>query len=233
MADCPKPKAREARESALRERFPARLWISLGIMLLAQLIAYCATRPLVARMPLRDLATPLDARIPFAPAWVTVYFLAYVSWVVSALWVLPESPARGYRIACAYALAMFLAAVAFLALPGTIRRPEPAGEDFFSRWVRLLYRLDAPTNLCPSLHVVSSYFCWRGAMGCRRVPRWYAWFNLVFLILVCLSVLFVKQHALVDIPAALIVAEVSLQAARLLRLERVPLSLARRFGKKN
>ena len=224
-----KGRAPAPRGSALKDRFGPRVWICFGFVLLAQLLAYCGTQPLIASLTPIDLATPLDARIPLVPAWVTVYFLAYLSWAVSGLLILSESPAHGYRVVCAYALAMLLSAVAFVLWPATIQRPQPVGDDIFTRWVRFVYRVDPPTRLCPSLHVLISYFCWRGAQGCRRIPRWYRWFNLCFLALVCLSVLFVRQHLVVDIPAAVLVAELSLQAARVFRLEHLPLWLERRL----
>ena len=88
--------------------------------------------------------------------------------------------------------------------------------------MRFLYWIDSPTNLCPSLHVMISYFCWRGTFGCRKIPGWYKAFNFIFLLLVCCSILFVKQHALIDIPAAFVIGELALQLGRLLRLERIP-----------
>ncbi len=201
--------------------FRPYVWICLGAMLLTQMLVYYATRLLLPGRTLNSLATALDGRIPFVPEWIVVYFLSYVSWLVSALWIISDSRAHGCRFAAAYVLSLLLAGAAFLAYPGTIQRPDPVGAGFFPAWVRLLYRIDPPTNLCPSLHVMLSYFCWRGTMGCRTIPGWYRWFNLLFLILVCLSILFIKQHAVVDIPAAVVVGEFSLQTARLLRPERI------------
>ena len=54
---------------------------------------------------------------------------------------------------------------------------------------------------------------------------------IVFTVLVCLSVLFVKQHALIDLPAAFLIAELSLQPGRLLKLERIGLSLEKRLDR--
>ena len=201
-------------------------------MFALQMVVFYATRIPLAHMTLHDMTIPLDAEIPFRPEWVTVYLLAYVSWLVSALWILWESKSHGYRFACAYMLSLLLSGIVFLAYPGTMQRPEPVGEGLFMEGIRFVYRMDSPTNLCPSLHVLIIYFCWRGTMGCRKIPRWYQWFNLVFLILVCCSVLFVKQHALVDIPTAILIGELSLQAARWLRLERNPFAIENLTGKR-
>ena len=215
----------------LIRRIPARVWVCAGAMMLVQLIAFCATRPLIARLPAHYMETALDQRIPFIPAWVTVYFLSFASWLVSGIWILSGDPAHAYRFTSAYILALIVSAVVFIAYPGTMHRPELSGSGLFVQWMRLLYRIDSPTNLCPSLHVMLSYYCWRGTHGCRHIPTWFRWFNFIFLILVCLSILFVKQHVVVDIPAAILIGELALQAARVFRLERIPEALAARYHK--
>lgn len=218
-----------SRHTGATGRFPiAQVCVCLASILLAQVLVFYATRPLIERLTLHYGETSLDLRIPFIPAWVTVYYLSFASWIVSAIWIFAGEPAHSYRVACAYVLAMLISGALFFIYPMTLHRPEPTGGDLFSRWVRWLYQIDSPTNLCPSLHVMASYFCWRGTFGCRHIPRWYKWFNFIFLILVCLSVLFVKQHVIVDIPAAVLIAEFTIKISEKCRLERVPLSLIAR-----
>lgn len=222
--------ARDARVPLFR-RIPTRAWICIGAAMLLQLIIFFPTRSLIARLPMHYMETPLDLAIPFIPGWITIYYLSFVSWLVSSVWILSGDRAHAYRFTSAYILALIASAVVFIAYPGTMHRPEPTGDGLFMRWMRQLYRIDSPMNLCPSLHVLLSYFCWRGTYGCRHIPPWYRWFNFVFLILVCLSILFVKQHVVVDIPVAILVGELALQAARVFRLERIPESLAARIHK--
>ena len=219
-------------KAPLFRRFPPYVWICLAAMVAMQLLVYNGTRIFLAHMTLHDLTGPLDHRIPFVPQWVIVYFLSFPSWLISAVWILSESRDHGYRFAAAYVLALLLSCAVFLAYPGTLERPEITGTDFFSLWMRFLYWIDSPSNLCPSLHVMISYYCWRGTWGCRRIPAWYKWFNFVFWLLVCCCILFVKQHALVDIPAAIVIGELGLQLARLLRLERIPYTLERSYRRK-
>ena len=97
--------------------------------------------------------------------------------------------------------------------------------------MRFLYRVDSPNNIFPSLHVLMSYYCWRFTLGCRGIPDWYKAFSLVFTVLVCFSILFVKQHLFLDIPSALLVAEGVFQLMRLLRPERALLTLESRITK--
>ena len=131
-----------------------------------------------------------------------------------------------------YSIIMIACLACFLGYPVTIQRPEITESGIFNDWMRFLYRVDSPTNLCPSLHVVISYLCWRGTMGCRKIPKWYTWFNLAFLILVCFSILFVKQHYVLDIVAAVVVTEGALQIGRITRIERIGFAIENRFAER-
>ena len=53
----------------------------------------------------------------------------------------------------------------------------------------------------------------------------------MFFLLVCCSVLFVKQHALIDVPAGIAVGELALQCGRVFRLERIGFAIEKRFRK--
>ena len=214
-----------------KDRFPPYVWVCFFYLLAIDLLAFYATRIPLGSMQLHDLSTPLDAKIPFLPAWVTVYFLSYVSWLISIIWIRCDSKERAYRIAGVYTIITILASICFLVYPGTMQRPEVTEPGFFNDAMRWLYRVDSATNLCPSFHVVISYLCWRGTFGCKKIPKWYMWFNLVFLILVCFCVLFVKQHVLVDIAVAIIVTEFALQIGRIARIERIPFAIENGFRK--
>jgi hypothetical protein len=214
-------------------RFPLYVWLCLAAMYAVQMPAFSGTQLLLPLMPPpHDLTTALDLAIPFSAPWIAVYYLAFISWPVSCVWILSESKARGYRFAAAYILNLLISAAIFLCFPCTMERPQVTGTDLFSLWVRFTYFMDNPVNLFPSLHVAFSYFCWRGTLGCRRIPLWYKWFNFVFLLLVCCSIIFVKQHVVWDIPPALAVGEATLQLARLLRLERIGFAVERARSRK-
>ena len=53
----------------------------------------------------------------------------------------------------------------------------------------------------------------------------------MFLILVCFSVLFVKQHFIVDIFSAIVITEGALQIGRLTEIERIGFAIERKFKK--
>ncbi len=225
------PKKNPARRSFF-DRVPPYVFITFIYVLTIDLLVFYATRPLLPYLPAHSLSTPLDEMIPVSPAWVTVYFLSFLSWVVTVLWILSESKRHAYRLCGVYTIIMIASLVCFLAYPVTIERPEITGSGLFNDWMRFLYRVDSPTNLCPSLHVVISYICWRGTMDCEKIPKWYRWFNLFFLILVCFSILFVKQHFIADIFVAVIITEGAMQIGRVTRIERIGFAIENRFKRR-
>ena len=181
----------------------------------SQLLAYYSTQ-LIPVAEAHVLTTRLDEAIRVAPAWLTVYFLVFFDWIACGIAILSEQQTRAKRFTLAYVLSMFAAALIFIFYPCTMDRPAVMGSDPFSILLRLLYRIDSPTNLFPSLHVLISYLCWRGTIGCEKLPKWFSTLQFGILICVCLSILFVKQHVIADIPSAIVIGELALQASRLL-----------------
>ena len=221
-----------AQGHGLRARFSPYTLVCLVLIACIQALVYCGTRPILPYLTLHVLTGPIDARIPFSPPWITVYLLCFPYWVFTGLLILSEEKACAYRITASYILALIVSFAVFLLWPGTMERPEVTGSGVFDSLVRFVYSVDSPTNLCPSLHVMLSYYCVRGALGGKNVAHWYKAFSIVFFVLVCCSVLLVKQHALIDVPAGILLGELSLQCGRTLRLERVLFSAENAFRKR-
>ena len=196
-------------------RIPRHVWPHLAVMLLTQLLIFYPTRLLLPYLPTHSFETALDAAIPVRPEWIVIYYLTFVFWLGSAVLILSESPAYARRTAKGYLIAMLLSCVVFLVWPTTMTRPVPPDTGFFNLLLGQLYQIDDPVHLFPSLHVLITYFCIRAAMGSRIIPRWYFPASWVFLVLVCLCILFVKQHVLADIPSGILIGEISVQLARL------------------
>jgi membrane-associated phospholipid phosphatase len=146
----------------------------------------------------RELATGLDARLPFVPATIWVY-----AWVFPAAFAplfVVRSRDLFRRVVLAYAIVMVISFLAFALFPVTSSRlrADVGGLDRtrFSQWaVALLYRIDPPLNLFPSLHLsiaaLAALACWKadrrtgGPMGAGVA-------------LVGLSICTVKQHFVLD-----------------------------------
>lgn len=183
--------------------------------LILNCLVYWATRPLTHGAVHYNLSIPLDGKIPFVPFFIVIYVLAYVQWVTGYIVICRVSPEYCYKVISGEILSKLLCLVLFLALPTVMARPEVTGTDIFSRLTALIYALDTPDNLFPSIHCLESWLCFRGTLGVKSIPRWYKVASLFFTLLVFASVVLVKQHLAVDILGGLAAAELGqLLAAR-------------------
>ncbi len=180
-----------------------------------------------------NMTTPLDELIPVVPTWVLVYVGAFLFWIAG--YVLLARGENWYTIMTGEVMAKLLCGVIFVALPTTNLRPT-LGTEPCDRLLGLIYALDAPTNLFPSIHCLESWICFAGLRGRRDVPRWYRVFSLVAALLICVSTVLTRQHVLADVVAGVLLAEgclyLSRKCAMGARLRRWMTGLDRRiFGK--
>ncbi len=85
-----------------------------------------------------------------------------------------------------------------------LRPTEFARDNIFTHFMAAFYQFDTNTNVCPSIHVIGSVAVMLAAWHSKHfsTPRWRAGFLLAAL-LICISTLFLKQHSLLDVLAAL------------------------------
>ena len=175
--------------------------VPLTLCLVTDLLAYYLPR-LIGLSELYDFSLPLDARIPAVPVFTYVYILAFPYWAAN--------DALGWRLSRADAFAKAVCLVCFLAIPSTIVQPAKESLTGPGAWLlKLVYALDEPNNLLPSIHCFVSWMAFRPLLSreCRGVKRGYVAFSGVFSLLVCLSTLFTRQHVIWDMVTGIAVAE--------------------------
>ena len=182
--------------------------ISLGIALLTNLLVFQGSRLLTKGRFHYDLTLPADSAIPFLPWTITVYFGCFVFWLFLYGLVsrLPHQMAD--RFFCANLLAKAVCLLFFLLLPTSCTRPELGGGTLWIAAMRILYAIDAPDNLFPSLHCVIAWLCWVGIRRNRQVPLSCRSFALLMAVAVCLSTLTTRQHVLPDIAGGILLSEI-------------------------
>ena len=146
----------------------------------------------------RDLGTALDAAIPFLP-WTVWVYLAVFPMAFLPLFVV-RSRGLYKRTMVAYAAVMAVSFVAFATVPVTSSalRADPASLDpsDFSEWaVGVLYVLDPPFNLFPSLHLSVAGLA---AFAAWRARRSYGGVAFAAAAAIGVSICTVKQHFVVD-----------------------------------
>lgn len=201
----------------IRRILPSYAVIPLISAFILNLAVYMGAEPIAGGLKHWDISCRLDNKIPLIPFFVIFYVLAYVQWAVGYVVICRESRETCFRVMTAEMTAKLICFVLFIAFPTTVcnefinaRQTVSSDSGFFGALTGLIYSVDTPNNLFPSIHCLESWACFRGALGLKKVPRWYAPFMLVFAVLVFMSTVFIKQHVLADIPAGILVFEIGL-----------------------
>lgn len=200
---------------------PRYAWLPLASLLVFNFISYFIPKLLESKRTLHTLSTAFDNALPRVPVFIFIYVLAYLQWVVGYIIIARDCKERCYRIIAGDILAKLIAMTVFLIYPTTLNRPAAEGTGVTAWLMAAVYWADTPTNLFPSPHCMESWMCFRGAVGLKRVPRAYPWFQLVFTLLVFASVLLVKQHVWFDILGGVASAELGLLLGRALGADRI------------
>ena len=167
-----------------------------------------------------SVATPLDDAIPFLPAFIWIYILAYLQWFIGYVVIARSSEPLCKNYFGGHFIAKSITILTFLILPTAIVLPNADGSGLTYELVRWIYSADNPTNLFPSLHCLESWIVARGLME-SRAPKYAKTAMWLFSILVFMSVVFVKQHFALDIVGGILVAELGIFLSKKLNFHRV------------
>lgn len=155
------------------------------------------------------LVTPWDLKIPLLPWTVLIYLGCYLFWIVNYCISVKFDQEKGYRFFGAHCIGEAVCFLCFVFFPTSMVRPEIEGATIFDWLLRLTYSCDTADNLFPSLHCFASWLCWIGVRGKKEIPKWYQIASLLLAVSVCISTLTVKQHVIADVPAGIVLAELS------------------------
>ncbi|MBQ8881171.1 MAG: phosphatidic acid phosphatase [Oscillospiraceae bacterium] len=176
-------------------------------------LMYFLTENLIPADKCTPVWCPLDDIVPFNEWFVIPYVGWYVLIVVSLGYFLLYNVDNFKGLQTYIIVTQAIAVVCYIVWPSRqdLRPAEFPRENFLTWIMGIIYTADTNTGVCPSLHVAYSL----GIASAWLKEKSAAWYVktivVIFVILVCLSVAFTKQHSVVDIFAALpvcLVAEI-------------------------
>lgn len=142
-----------------------------------------------------------ELRIPLIPGFIYPYLSIFLLFLLPPF-ALPVPALR--RLASHIAVATILGGIAFLLFPTRLGFTPYPTPDQLPVLYRLLVDIDLPYNLCPSLHVTYATLT---ILAIRpSSPGWAQPLLLVWLGLMCASVVLVHQHHLLDILCGVLLA---------------------------
>lgn len=177
-----------------------------GLFLPAYLAAFFTIEKYVTG-PYWATQLPVDSLIPFCP-----YFIVfYMSWspllAVLGIYLILKDAEGFRRYIWMLALSFFSATVFCILVPNCqeLRPADLEVTDIFTWAVQLTYDLDTNTNVFPSVHVVGVIDAWFAIWHSKRLKKWtWRWGTGLYGLAVIASTMFIKQHAIIDVLAGLV-----------------------------
>jgi len=141
-----------------------------------------------------DISMSWEQNIPLIPNMIFFYLSVYI-FPGFLLFCGKESEIHDFVFLSLKA--MFASALIFLLFPTTVAFAWPPQPTEYKFWFDILVALDRPHNLFPSYHICFSYLLIRFLLP-KGGPSYKTFFILWYL-MVCLSIVLVHQHHVVDI----------------------------------
>ncbi|MGN0518038.1 MAG: hypothetical protein ACI4II_04880 [Acutalibacteraceae bacterium] len=219
-----------------RRIIPIHAIFPLHLTLISFLISYYGSKFfnfLSSPQKMLDMTTAWDKLFPFCPEWAIIYIGAFFFWMYQYTMIARESPEKACKLATADFTAKIICFCFFIFMPTTNVRPNVDGDGFILGFMRLIYLIDSPNNLFPSMHCFVSWLGTRYMYECKLIKHRFLICTLctVGTILVFVSTLLVRQHVILDVISGVAVAEIGYLIARFTKLPQVISALNERFMK--
>lgn len=154
----------------------------------------------------------LDDYIPFMEIFIVPYTLWFAFIAVTLGYFFLKDKSGFYRLVTFLFTGMTIFLILCTFFPnGLDLRPTVFPRDnIFTDMVKTLYLADTPTNVLPSIHVFNSIGAYIAICHNKilRNNRWIHYGSLIMTILIILSTMFLKQHSVIDVISAFLMASV-------------------------
>ena len=169
------------------------------------LALYFITENLIPANRLHVIHCALDDMIPFNEGFLIFYCFWYVLLVLSLLYFFLYDIGSFRKLQIFIMITQAIAMLVYIFYPSIqIGRPEVMPRDnFLCDVMSFIYAFDTPTGVFPSLHVAYSMgiaSVWNKYRGASPAMKR---FVIISAILISISVVFVKQHSVLDILGAI------------------------------
>ncbi len=147
-----------------------------------------------------------DDKIPFCEIFLIPYLFWFVFLIGMHLYTLLYD-VNAFKKMMKYIIITYSAAIIIYLLFPTCQELRPEvfeRSNIFTEFLKGFYVFDTNTNVCPSIHVIGSLAVMFAAWNAKglEAPGYKIAFGIMAL-LICLSTVFLKQHSILDVLAAL------------------------------
>ncbi|EIT85725.1 hypothetical protein A374_07819 [Fictibacillus macauensis ZFHKF-1] len=154
-----------------------------------------------------SLESTFDKAIPFSPIFAVPYLLWTAYIYGTLIYFFFKDKKTYFKALFTYAAGLVICYAIYSFFQTTVGRPIVVGTAFPENLVLWIYENDAPFNAFPSIHCFTSYLMIRIVTHSPILTKWNYRIILTSSSLIILSTLLVKQHVLLDVMGALLLAE--------------------------
>ena len=149
---------------------------------------------------------PLDDKIPFHEAFLIPYLFWFIYLAGTILYTFFYD-IQAFKKLSKFIIFTYSITIAIYLVWPTCQQLRPVSferDNLLTRFMAGFYEFDTNTNVCPSLHVIGSFAAMYGLGSSKSFgTRKWKVVNIVITVLISLSTMFLKQHSLLDVLAAL------------------------------
>lgn len=149
----------------------------------------------------------IDQYIPFNEYFVIPYLFWFIYIALGFIYFIFIDQ-KGFKRTCFYLfVGMFTCLIIYMIWPNQQNlRVNLNNTNIFQTLVSFIYTIDSPTNVCPSIHVYNSIMMMISLFKseCMKNHKLLSVINMIIAVLICLSTMFIKQHAFVDVVLAIV-----------------------------
>ncbi len=149
---------------------------------------------------------PVDDLIPFCE-WFLIPYLFWFVYLVGMLLYTLFYDIPAFKKLMQYIILTYTATILIYLLFPTCQKLRPAAferDNVLTRFIAGFYQFDTNTNVCPSIHVIGSVAVMETALWSDAI-KGRAWKTAFVIsgVLISISTVFMKQHSVLDILAAI------------------------------
>ena len=168
-------------------------------------LMYVLTENLIPPESCHPVHILLDDLIPFNEYFAVFYVAWYPLVFFSLLFALLYDVDKFKHMQKFIIVTQVVAMICYILWPSRQDlRPEQFPRENFFTWIMgIIYSVDTPTGVCPSLHVAYSLGILSAGLKDRDLGRVWKVLLILLVVMISLSVCFVKQHSALDVLTAL------------------------------
>ncbi len=156
-----------------------------------------------------EMYCKLDDLIPFEEIFLIPYLFWFIFLIGIHVYTMFYDIKSFKKLMYFIILTYSISTIIFFVFPTfqNLRPTEFSRDNILTRFISSFYQFDTNTNVCPSLHVVGSLAVMFTAWNCKKLQSLKCKISFaVVAFLISISTLFLKQHSILDVIAALAVS---------------------------